>query len=526
MYAYDFAKNEGLHIYANEPDMGPILRNMPHYPMWAPDGKSLAFMASAPEGLTLFVTEPQSDANERMVLVSAPLYASWSADSRRLVVHGGVDLFLVDVAEETVEDLNVRAISYRVPAFRPSGDGVVYVSEDQLGEVSLFMSDSNQGTKTLLGHSTGELAFLWSPNGESLAVAHSRPPGGTFYGGLSIHSPDGVKQQTRIDEELLAFFWSPDSTKLAYVTVSLVQESLRWMVLDVGSGSSWPLTDFLPSSAQLTIFRFFDQFAYSHGPWSPDSSALVFSGNLSGGAVSASMNLQSQAQVIVYRRRSRPVFTGYRGWLPGRLVAVVKSSSGSLGRNAQARKIFDPIADSYEGPARLFSISQYGRWRRFLISQLRLPPHAKVLDVCTGTGLVAMEIAREAPCSVVGLDLSGPMLEKAKRNLRDSELASSIGLVNGRAESLPFDDHSFDAVVFTFLLRYVESPQATIKEMGRVLRPGGQMASYRLFRASKPHRPRDVADAHASHTASGDQVHIAGMEISGLLSGSQHIQFL
>ena len=299
MYAYDFAKNEGLHIYANEPDMGPILRNMPHYPMWAPDGKSLAFMASAPEGLTLFVTEPQSDANERMVLVSAPLYASWSADSRRLVVHGGVDLFLVDVAEETVEDLNVRAISYRVPAFRPSGDGVVYVSEDQLGEVSLFMSDSNQGTKTLLDTPPGELAFLWSPNGESLAVAHSRPPGGTFYGGLSIHSPDGVKQQTRIDEELLAFFWSPDSTKLAYVTVSLVQESLRWMVLDVGSGSSWPLTDFLPSSAQLTIFRFFDQFAYSHGPWSPDSSALVFSGNLSGGAVSASMNLQSQAQVIV-----------------------------------------------------------------------------------------------------------------------------------------------------------------------------------------------------------------------------------
>ena len=164
----------------------------------------------------------------------------------------------------------------------------------------------------------------------------------------------------------------------------------------------------------------------------------------------------------------------------------MKSSSGSLGRNAQARKIFDPIADSYEGPARLFSISQYGRWRRFLISQLRLPPHAKVLDVCTGTGLVAMEIAREAPCSVVGLDLSGPMLEKAKRNLRDSELASSIGLVNGRAESLPFDDHSFDAVVFTFLLRYVESPQATIKEMGRVLRPGGQMASIDFFVPRNP----------------------------------------
>ena len=164
----------------------------------------------------------------------------------------------------------------------------------------------------------------------------------------------------------------------------------------------------------------------------------------------------------------------------------MKPSSGSLGRNAQARKIFDPIADSYEGPARLFSVSQYGRWRRFLTSQLRLPPHATVLDVCTGTGLVAMEIARLAPCSVVGLDLSGPMLEQARRNLRDSGLASSIGLVNGRAESLPFADHSFDAVVFSFLLRYVESPQATLKEMGRVLRPGGQMASIDFFVPPNP----------------------------------------
>ena len=299
MYSYDVAKNEGRVIYANEPDMGPILNNMPHYPMWAPDSKSLAFMASSPEGLGLFVIDPQSDAGERMVLVSAPLYASWSADSRQLVVHGGVDLFLVDTEEGTVEDLNVRAISYRVPAFRPSGEGVVYVSEDQLGQVNLFMSDAEQGTRTLLETPPGELAFLWSPNGESLAVAHSRPSGGTFYGGLSLYSPDGVKEPTGIDEDLLAFFWSPDSTKLAYVTVSLVQESLRWMVLDVESGGSWPLTGFLPSSAQLTILRFFDQFAYSHGPWSPDSSALVFSGNLSGGAVSASMNLQPQAQIIV-----------------------------------------------------------------------------------------------------------------------------------------------------------------------------------------------------------------------------------
>jgi ubiquinone/menaquinone biosynthesis C-methylase UbiE len=63
-------------------------------------------------------------------------------------------------------------------------------------------------------------------------------------------------------------------------------------------------------------------------------------------------------------------------------------------KNAQAVRLFDGIARNYEGPAELFSFFQYGRWRRFLVSQLMLPPQATVLDVCTGTGLVARDIAR------------------------------------------------------------------------------------------------------------------------------------
>ncbi len=155
-------------------------------------------------------------------------------------------------------------------------------------------------------------------------------------------------------------------------------------------------------------------------------------------------------------------------------------------KNAHARRIFDGIARGYEGPARILSYFQYDRWRRLLVSQLDLDPKAAVLDVCTGTGLVATDIAMRNGCRVVGVDLSDRMIEQARSNVRALHLAPSIDLVKGRAESLPFADQSFDAVVFTFLLRYVRDPQATLCELSRVLRPGGQIVSLEFFVPRSP----------------------------------------
>lgn len=155
----------------------------------------------------------------------------------------------------------------------------------------------------------------------------------------------------------------------------------------------------------------------------------------------------------------------------------MRSMIDSHHKNAEARRIFDAIAQNYEEPAEVFSLFQYGRWRRFLVSQLSLTSRALVLDMCTGTGVVAIDIAKRTGCHVVGVDLSNRMIEQAQRNLKPPALASLISLAKGRAESLPFSDGSFDAVVFTFLLRYVKDTQGTLRELVRVLRPGGQMAS-------------------------------------------------
>ena len=161
-------------------------------------------------------------------------------------------------------------------------------------------------------------------------------------------------------------------------------------------------------------------------------------------------------------------------------------TSRPVHRNRFALRLFDGVAESYEWPARAYSLFQYDLWHRHLVSRLTLTPEARVLDVCTGTALVATRIARRAGCDVVGLDLSGPMLSRARRRLDAEGVASSVGLVRGRAECLPFADDSFDAVVFTFLLRYVDDVQGTLFELSRVLRPGGQLASLEFYVPESP----------------------------------------
>lgn len=154
-------------------------------------------------------------------------------------------------------------------------------------------------------------------------------------------------------------------------------------------------------------------------------------------------------------------------------TGVSESSSG----NAFARALFGGIAAGYDRRARWLSLGQMPRWHRALAAVARASPGAHVLDVCTGTGSVAIELHRRYGCEVVGVDLSPEMLAAAGQRLRRLGLERSISLVHGRAETLPFPDGFFDAVVFTFLLRYVDDPLATIAELARVLKPGGTLAS-------------------------------------------------
>jgi len=145
-------------------------------------------------------------------------------------------------------------------------------------------------------------------------------------------------------------------------------------------------------------------------------------------------------------------------------------------RTRHARDLFAPLGPTYDRYARLLSFGQDPRWRSFLVS--RIPPDAReVLDVACGTAAVAIELARAVPDrSLVGVDQSPEMLAAGRERIGHAGLSDRIELREARAEDLPFADGEFDAVTFTYLLRYVDDVPATLRELVRVVRPGGTVA--------------------------------------------------
>ena len=147
-------------------------------------------------------------------------------------------------------------------------------------------------------------------------------------------------------------------------------------------------------------------------------------------------------------------------------------------RKSQALELFAPLPRHYDRVAAVLSFGQDPRWRRAMVGAVGARPGQRVLDVATGTGLVAAELVRRYGCDVVGLDQSPQMLAGARLRLeRDRELAGHVTLMSGEAESLPFADREFDHLTFTYLLRYVDDPRAAMRELARVVRPGGRIAS-------------------------------------------------
>jgi demethylmenaquinone methyltransferase/2-methoxy-6-polyprenyl-1,4-benzoquinol methylase len=122
----------------------------------------------------------------------------------------------------------------------------------------------------------------------------------------------------------------------------------------------------------------------------------------------------------------------------------------------------------------VLSFGQDPRWRAALVRALDPQPGQEVLDVATGTGMVAFALARRG-CRVVGLDQSEDMLGQAEAKLR-REPGLEVSFVRGEAERLPFPEGRFDGLSFTYLLRYVDDPEATLRELARVVRPGGRIA--------------------------------------------------
>jgi demethylmenaquinone methyltransferase/2-methoxy-6-polyprenyl-1,4-benzoquinol methylase len=141
-----------------------------------------------------------------------------------------------------------------------------------------------------------------------------------------------------------------------------------------------------------------------------------------------------------------------------------------------AATLFAPLGPTYDRWGAILSFGQDPRWRRFLVARIEAAPTDTVLDVATGTAAVALELVRQNDCHVVGIDQSAEMLEEGRRRVALAAATRNVRLQQGDARALPFDDSQFDALTFTYLLRYVEDPAATLRELSRVVKPGGTIA--------------------------------------------------
>lgn len=141
------------------------------------------------------------------------------------------------------------------------------------------------------------------------------------------------------------------------------------------------------------------------------------------------------------------------------------------------REMFDAIAPRYDLLNRLLSFGIDRRWRKNAVSLLQIPENGRVLDVATGTGDVALEIALRTPASVaiVGADFTQGMLVHGLVKIAASPYAGRIEMVNAPCEELPFADNVFDAATIAFGIRNVVDRPAGLAEMCRVLKPGGRI---------------------------------------------------
>ena len=153
------------------------------------------------------------------------------------------------------------------------------------------------------------------------------------------------------------------------------------------------------------------------------------------------------------------------------------------GKKQKVELMFNDIAHRYDFLNHFLSMGIDIQWRKTVRKTLQPFNPEKILDVATGTGDLAIELSKLRPDRIIGVDIAEKMLDIGKQKIRKKKLDNIISMEVGDSENLRFDDHYFDAVTVAFGVRNYENLQKGLKEMRRVLKPGGTVA---ILEFSKP----------------------------------------
>jgi TolB protein len=265
--AFDNASRSGI---------GPFA---PHFSSWSPNGERIAVTTGGEFGIgTILVGSFSGEAPDGIAL-GAPLYVNWAPDARSLLVHqdAGLHIIPVDgVISGAAKTVGVGSISFNSASWAPDSQSFAHVENISGNPSVVITKTSDVDTHQIISEGDRLVRVGWSPDGQQIAIAKSS--GGLFHT-LSIYDLASSEERTIHEGPLNAFWWSPDSSKLAIVEeATQIEFTHNWSVLDVDSGVVTLLTTYFASDQFLFVQDFFDQYVESHNIWSPDSSKIVISG--------------------------------------------------------------------------------------------------------------------------------------------------------------------------------------------------------------------------------------------------------
>lgn len=144
-----------------------------------------------------------------------------------------------------------------------------------------------------------------------------------------------------------------------------------------------------------------------------------------------------------------------------------------LSKKEQVTKMFDTISGEYDNLNRVISFGIDIKWRDKVVKIVEDAQPENILDIATGTGDLAISLAKTSATKIIGLDISAGMLEVGKVKIKSKKLDDKIEMIIGDSENLPFDDNTFDAITVAFGIRNFEHLEKGLADILRVLKPGG-----------------------------------------------------
>lgn len=264
----------------------------PIYFAWAPDGRRIALLVGRDGDLDLVLVDASGDEPARRLGRGNPFYFTWSGDGRALLVNVGSaaqsgaskpEIGIIRLGEpgrqpDTYRTLGVTPGPFRTPGWSADGRTVAFVAPGPDGVPALSVASPEGGDVTRLAETPGFAAFALVGDGSRIAWSMRSDRDRSAYEGLEVVSTDGRTRQQVTTALVFAFYWSPNGRELAFAAAEGVGSSggLAWFVADRDGGNVRRLVGFAPTLEQARLMAFFDQYAMSHGPWAPDSSALVY----------------------------------------------------------------------------------------------------------------------------------------------------------------------------------------------------------------------------------------------------------